>query len=59
MYDETSALNSAKREGKEEGLKEGELKATYNLARKSIAEGLSISLISKLTGLSEEEIKRL
>ena len=59
MYDETSALNSAKREGKEEGLKEGELKAKYNLARKSIAEGLSISLISKLTGLSEEEIKRL
>ncbi|ELC8454812.1 Rpn family recombination-promoting nuclease/putative transposase, partial [Clostridium perfringens] len=59
MYDETSALNSAKREGKEEGLKEGELKAKYDLARKSISEGLSISLISKLTGLSEEEIKRL
>ncbi|WP_283705000.1 Rpn family recombination-promoting nuclease/putative transposase [Clostridium perfringens] len=59
MYDETSALNSAKREGKEEGLKEGELKAKYDLAKKSISEGLSISLISKLTGLSEEEIKML
>ena len=63
MYDETSALNSAKREGKEEGLKEGELigelKAKKNLAKTSLDEGLPISLISKLTGLSEDEIKRL
>ncbi|MGU8487715.1 Rpn family recombination-promoting nuclease/putative transposase [Clostridium perfringens] len=55
MYDETSALNSAKREG----MQEGEIKAKYDLARKSISEGLPISLISRLTELSEEEIKRL
>ncbi|EJT6665696.1 MAG: Rpn family recombination-promoting nuclease/putative transposase [Clostridium perfringens] len=55
MYDETSALNSAKREGKEEG----RIEEKINLAKKSITEGLPISLISKLTGLSEEEIKRL
>jgi len=55
MYDETSALNFAKREGKEEG----RIEEKINLAKKSITEGLPISLISKLTGLSEEEIKRL
>lgn len=55
MYDETSALNSAKREG----MQEGEIKAKYDLARKSILKGLPISLISELTGLSEDEIKRL
>ncbi len=55
MYDETSALNSAKREG----IQEGEIKAKYDLARKSISKGLPISLISELTGLSEDEIKRL
>ncbi|EGT0000687.1 Rpn family recombination-promoting nuclease/putative transposase, partial [Clostridium perfringens] len=71
MYDETSALNSAKREGLEkgveigrkEGLKEGEvrgeLKAKYNLARNSLSKGLPISLISELTGLSEDEINKL
>ena len=59
MYDETSALNSAKREGKEEGLKEGKLQAKYDLAKKSISKGLPISLISELTGLSEDEIKNL
>ncbi|MCX0369152.1 hypothetical protein LI062_17575, partial [Clostridium perfringens] len=56
MYDETSALNSAKREGKEEGLKEGELKAKRNLA-KSLLDVLDIETISKKTGLSIEEIK--
>ncbi|MGU8578203.1 Rpn family recombination-promoting nuclease/putative transposase [Clostridium perfringens] len=51
MYDETSALNSAKREGRVE--------EKINLAKKSISKGLPISLISELTGLSEDEIKRL
>ena len=51
MYDETSALNSAKREGRVE--------EKISLAKKSISKGLPISLISELTGLSEEEIKRL
>lgn len=55
MYDEISALNSAKREG----LKEGEKIAKYNFAKKSISEGLPISLISELTGLSEDEINKL
>ncbi|MFH5911234.1 Rpn family recombination-promoting nuclease/putative transposase [Clostridium perfringens] len=63
MYDEISALENSKEEGRKEGLQEGEvigeLKAKINLAKKSISKGLPISLISELTGLSEEEIKRL
>ena len=66
MYDETSALNSAKREGLEKGVeigrKEGEvigeLKAKKNLA-KSLLDVLDIETISQKTELSIEEIKRL
>ena len=54
MYDETSALNSAKREGKEEG----RIEEKRNLA-KSLLDVLDIETISKKTGLSIEEIKRL
>ena len=71
LYDEISALENSRekglqegvkigrKEGKEEGLKEGRIEEKINLAKKSITEGLPICLISKLTGLSEEEIKRL
>ncbi len=51
IYDEISALDYAE--------KKGELKAKYDLARKSLSEGLQISLIAKLIGLSEDEINRL
>ena len=50
MYDETSALNSAKREGI--------IEEKRNIA-KSLLDALDIETISKKTGLSIEEIKRL
>ncbi|MCX0402274.1 hypothetical protein LI017_17030, partial [Clostridium perfringens] len=50
MYDETSALNSAKREGI--------IEEKRNIA-KSLLDVLDIETISKKTGLSIEEIKRL
>ncbi|MCX0355202.1 Rpn family recombination-promoting nuclease/putative transposase [Clostridium perfringens] len=67
MYDEISALDYAEKKGIkkgeqigiQKGEKIGELKAKYDLARKSLSEGLPISLIAKLTGLSEDEINRL
>ena len=50
-------------EGKAEGLAEGEAKGRAegktDVARAMKAKGLGISLISELTGLSEEEIQRL
>ena len=66
MYDEISALENSRekgrKEGKEEGLKEGEvkgeLKAKKKLA-KSLLDVLDIETISKKTGLSIEEIRKL
>lgn len=66
MYDEISALNSAKREGLEkdveigrkEGKEEGRIEENYNLA-KSLLDVLDIETISKKTGLSIEEIRKL
>ncbi|WP_423230686.1 Rpn family recombination-promoting nuclease/putative transposase [Clostridium perfringens] len=51
MYDEISALDYAE--------KKGELKAKYDLAKKSVFKGLPISLISELTGLSEDEVLKI
>ncbi|MGU8770427.1 Rpn family recombination-promoting nuclease/putative transposase [Clostridium perfringens] len=62
MYDEISALNSAKREGLEKGVeigrKEGIVEEKRNLA-KSLLDVLDIETIAQKTGLSIEEIKRL
>jgi predicted transposase/invertase (TIGR01784 family) len=52
-----------KREGKQEGIaigkQEGVWEEKLNLAKQAIEEGLEISLIMRLTGLSESEIERL
>ncbi|MCP4924208.1 MAG: hypothetical protein GY915_09345 [bacterium] len=45
--------------GKEEGLKEGEEKSKVAMAQSFLKEGVEISIISKVTGLSESEIKNL
>ena len=70
LYDEISALENSREKGrkeglqegvkigKEEGLKEGRIKEKRNLA-KSLLDVLDIETISKKTGLSIEEIKRL
>lgn len=47
-------LAEGEKKGREEGMKEGLIKIANNMK----AEGLSISLIAKMTGLSEEELKR-
>ena len=46
-------------EGKAEGLAEGRTEGKTDVARAMKAKGLEISLISELTGLSEEEIQHL
>lgn len=47
------------KEGKKDGLKEGKKDMAIKVAKKSLKEGLSIELISKLTGLSKAEIEKL
>ncbi len=46
-------------QGRKEGMKEGEKNKAKEMAKKSLKEGLTIELISKLTGLSKEEIEAL
>ena len=46
-------------EGRKEGLVEGRKESTIQIAQNMKKEGLSVSLIAKMTGLSEEEVSRL
>lgn len=46
-------------EGREEGREEGERKKQIEIARQMLADGMSIEIISKYTGLSEEELREL
>ena len=66
-WDNRNALAYARKEGKqegiEEGIREGQKKGEYEkaleMARVMKKDGLSVSVISKYTQLSEEEIGRL
>ena len=53
------ARKIAEKKGKKEGKKEGERNKAINIAKKSLKEGLSIEVISKITGLSKEDIEKL
>jgi len=45
--------------GEKKGRKEGEKSKAKNIAKKSLKEGLTVELISKITGLSVEEIEKI
>ncbi len=55
IRDEASSRASGLQEGKEQG----KIEKTKEIAKKMLKEKLEISLIGKLTGLSEEEIRKL
>ncbi len=65
--DEDKARREGREEGKQEGLEEGlreglekgKQESQVSMAMKCLNEGLSMELISKLTGLSKEEIEKL
>ena len=46
-------------QGIEQGIEQGERLALFEIAKKSIAQGIPIEMISKVTGLDEEEILKL
>ena len=46
-------------EGKHEGREEGRLEAKTETAKRMLAEGLDISLIEKVTGLSTEQLIKI
>ena len=57
--DLNNIVYSAKVEGKIEGKVEGKIERTNELAKIMKGEGIEIVTISKITGLSEEEIEKL
>ena len=56
---QNDVLDTAKMEGREEGRAEGRAEEKNDIARTMKAMGMSAEMISKATGLSEEDIERL
>jgi predicted transposase/invertase (TIGR01784 family) len=54
-----SSINTARDEGKAEGLAEGEARSRADIARKLKASGVPLDVIAQTTGLSSEEIEGL
>lgn len=63
LHDEASSIAGAKeeglKEGKKEGLKEGRLEEKEKVAKIMLQENMDVSLILKVTGLTEDVILRL
>jgi predicted transposase/invertase (TIGR01784 family) len=56
---EFNTLKKAKAEGKAEGMAEGEAKGKLEIAQRMLLENIDINLITKITGLSIEELDKL
>ena len=52
-------LKEGKKEGKKEGIKKGEQIKTSEFVKNALKLGLEIAEISKITGLTEDEVRRL
>ncbi len=52
-------ISKGRAEGKAEGKTEGKREAELEMARKLLAEGDDLARVSKITGLSEEELQKL
>ena len=57
--DNYSVIETAKREGRQEGVLEGASKREIEIARELKRNGLSADLIEKTTGLTKEQIEKL
>ncbi|MDE6870712.1 MAG: hypothetical protein K2J62_01160, partial [Bacteroidales bacterium] len=52
-------LRDGRLEGREEGLKEGKAEAKAEIVKAMRSKGMDIKLISEVTGLSEEEVRKI
>ena len=52
-------INTMKAWGKEEGIKEGIATNTIDMVKKMLKENASIDFISRVSGLSKEEIEKI
>ena len=57
--DNEMVINTLKNEAIKEGRLEGKKENTLETAKKMLDDNLSIDMVSKYTGLSEDEIKKL
>ena len=53
-----NSIDTAKREGKEEGLAEG-IGKEMRIARTMLAKGMDAATVMEITGLSESQLKQL
>ena len=58
-WDYISATNYAREEGRKEGLEDGLKEGKEAVARKALAEGLSLEFVQKITGLDIETLEKL
>ena len=54
-----SGYTDGMRDGMKDGMKDGEEKGKKEIAKNMLKENMPIEVISKLTGLSQEEIEKL
>jgi len=52
-------IEKGKKEGIEEGREEGRMEKSIDIAKKALKNNFSISLISQLTGLDEDVVKKI
>lgn len=55
LHERANMISSAKEEGREEGREEG----IIEIAEKMLRKGMAIELVSELTGLNEEEVRKI
>lgn len=59
LHDEASMLQGAKEEGKAEGIAVGKAEGILEVAEKMLSKGFDTPFILEVTGLSEEELRRI
>ena len=59
LKDVNTKLRTAEQRGKDEGMQQGMQKKARENARKMRDEGFEVATISRITGLSEQEIRKL
>jgi predicted transposase/invertase (TIGR01784 family) len=59
LHDEASMIEWATRKGRVEDKAEGEKKKAEEIARNMLALGMEVSVISKVSGLTEAEVQSL
>ena len=58
-WDTEDAIAFARNEGREEGWEKGREASNIEIAKKALAEGVSLEIVQKITGLDPEAVQGL